>query len=450
MAYTIPEILRQFKTDVAQALSPEVIRKVCEALGHCWRERVLDPVATVHVFLLQILHGNTACSALARLAGLSFTATAYCEARKRLPLTVFAVLLHRVCDALVPAMEKTGRWHGHRTWTLDGSSFSMSDTPELQAHFGQPSAQAKGCGFPVAHMLALFHAGTGLLLHVFASPLRTHDMKYAATMHPNMEQGDILLADRGFASFAHLALLFMRNMHAVFRGHQKQIVSFRVGRKHTKQRKPQKGLPRSRYVRRLGHWDQLVEYSKPKPKDKPTWMDKDAYTALPEKLLVRELRYVTRQRGHRTRVITLVTTLLDAQAYPAAELADLYLSRWQIEVNFRHLKTTMGMEVMHCKSAEGVTKELYMFAIAYNLVRLVMLEASRRQNVPLERISFVDALRWLRDSEPGADLTPLIVNPLRPNRLEPRVLKRRLKEYPLMKKPRPELRKALARKKKAA
>lgn len=444
MAITIPEIVRQFKADAAKALAPETIRKVCASLGHAWRERVLDPVTTVHVFLLQILHGNTACTALARLAGLPFTATAYCGARKRLPLTVFAVLLHRVCESLVPDME-TGRWHGHRTWTVDGSSFSMSDTAALQAHFGQPSAQAKGCGFPVAHLLALFHAGTGFLQHVVAAPLRTHDMKHAATMHPDMAAGDVLVADRGLASFAHLALLSLRKMHAVFRCHQKQIVSFRVGRKHTKQSKPGAGLPRSRYVRRLGRWDQLVEYSK--PKSKPTWMDKDEYATLPEVLLVRELRYVTAQRGYRTKVITLVTTLLDANAYPAKDLADLYLSRWQIEVNFRHLKTTMGMEVMHCKSVEGVTKELYMFSIVYNLVRLVMLEASRRQQVPLERISFIDALRWLRDTPVDELLTRLVVNPHRPDRIEPRVLKRRMKEYPLMKRPRRKLRKELARKK---
>lgn len=441
MALTIPQILRQFKADVATALSAEIIRQVCGGLGHVWRERVLDPVTTVHIFLLQILHGNTACTALPRLAGLPFTATAYCAARMRLPLAVFAVLLQRVCAALIPETQETGRWHGHRTWTMDGSSFSMSDTPALQARFGQPSAQAKGCGFPVAHMLALFHAGTGFLTHVVASPMRTHDMKFAATMHPDMEEGDILVADRGFASFAHLALLFKRKMHAVFRCHQKQIVSFRVGRKHTKQRKSVKGLPRSRYLRRLGRWDQLVEYSK--PLTKPTWMDKDAYAALPETLELRELRYVTPQRGYRTRVITLVTTLLDPEIYPAADLAKLYLSRWQIEVNFRHLKTTMGLEVLHCKSVEGVTKELYMFTIVYNLVRLVMLEASRRQQVPLERISFVDALRWLRDTPMGELLTQLVVNPLRPNRIEPRVLKRRMKEYTLMNKPRPQLRKEL-------
>jgi hypothetical protein len=283
---------------------------------------------------------------------------------------------------------------------------------------------------------------------VIASPLRTHDMRYAALMHPELQEGDILLADRAFASFAHLALLFLRKMHGVFRCHQQQIVNFRVNRKHTSLSRPQKGLPRSRYVRRLGHWDQLVEYVK--PKDQPTWMDDATWARLPATLLVRELRYLTPERGHRTRIITLVTTLLDANLYPRAELARLYLSRWQIEVNFRHLKTTMGMEVLHCKTVTGVFKELYMFAITYNLVRLVMLEASRRQKVPVERISFVDALRWLRDAQPDTVLTPLVINPARPNRLEPRVLKRRMKEYDLMKKPRKTLRKRLLRKKRAA
>jgi hypothetical protein len=285
-------------------------------------------------------------------------------------------------------------------------------------------------------------------LQAVASPLRTHDMRHAATLHPALEEGDILLADRGFASFTHLALLSGRKIHAVFRCHQQQIVNFRVNRRHTGQRRPHKGMPRSRYVRRLGHWDQVVEYRKPKAK--PKWLDEAGYAALPETLLVRELRFLTPQRGHRTRVITLVTTLLDPDAYPAAELAELYRSRWQIEVNFRHLKTTMGMEVLHCQTVDGVLKEMYMFALAYNLTRLVMLEASRRQQVPLERISFIDALRWLRDADVDTPLTPLVVNPYRPDRLEPRVLKRRLKEYDLMKKPRAKLRKALQRKKRAA
>jgi Transposase DDE domain len=450
MALSIPQIVRQFKADVATAVSPETIVAICAHLHYTWRKRILDPVTTIHVFLVQILHGNTACTALSRLAGVAFTSGAYCGARMRLPLALFEQLLQRVCDALHPEIQDDARWHGHRTWILDGSSFSMPDTPALQNHFGQPTNQAKGCGFPVAHMLALFHAGTGLLLQVLASPMRTHDMRHAATMHPELAEGDILLVDRGLASFVHLALLFLRKIHGVFRCHQRQIVNFRVGRKHTSKRKPKKGMPRSRYVKRLGRRDQLVEYTKPKPKDKPKWMDDAMFATLPETLLVRELRFDTPQRGHRTRVITLVTTLLDPELYPAADLAELYLSRWQIEVNFRHLKTTMGMEVLHCQTVEGVLKELYMFALAYNLVRLVMLEASRRQKIPLDRISFIDALRWLRDAKEGTKLTPLVVNPFRPNRLEPRVLKRRMKEYNLMKKPRKVLRKALPRKKRKA
>jgi hypothetical protein len=273
-------------------------------------------------------------------------------------------------------------------------------------------------------------------------------MSQAAQVHAEMAAGDILLADRGLASYVHLALLFMRNMHAVFRCHQKQIVNFRPRRRHTGRHKPRKGLPRSRWLRRLGKWDQLVEYRKPKAK--PAWMDEAAFAAVPETLVVRELRYKTPQRSRRTRRITLVTTLLDPVAYPATELAALYEQRWQVELNFRHLKTTMKMEVLHCHTVEGVLKEAYMFALAYNLVRLVMLEAARQQQVPMERISFVDALRWLSSAHPGAKLPDLVINPKRPNRCEPRVLKRRLKEYTLMTKPRSQLRKSLQRNKKAA
>lgn len=448
MALSIPQVLRQFKADVATALAAQTIIKICTYLGYRWRDRVLDPVTTVHVFLLQILHGNTACTALSRLAGIPFAAASYCAARARLPLALFEDLLVHVCDALYPEVQDTGRWRGHRTWSLDGSGFSMPDTPALQAHFGQPSGQAPGCGFPVAHLLALFHSGTGLLLRVVAAPLRTHDLRHAALMHDELDAGDVLLADRGFASYAHLALVSLRRLHAVFRCHQKQIVSFRVGRKHTGQRKATKGLPRSRYVRRLGRHDHVVEYTK--PTRRPAWMDAATWAGLPATLLVRELRFATPQRGCRTQVITLVTTLLDGECYPAAALADLYRTRWQVEVNFRHLKTTMGLDVLHCQTVAGVLKELHMFAIAYNLVRLVMLEASRQQKVPLDRISFIDALRWLRDASADTLLGPLVLNPARPNRVEPRVLKRRMKEFTLMKKPREVLRKALLRKEKVA
>ena len=448
MPLTIADVVRQFKSTVADVLSSETILQVCKALGYTWRDRVLDPVTTVQLFLLQILHGNVSCCGLRRLTDETFSAAAYCKARQRLPLALFQGLLHQVSKAISPLTHENGLWRGHRTWTLDGSNFSMSDIPALQDHFGQPSNQAKGCGFPVAHVLALFHAGTGLLMRVVASPMATHDLSQAASMHPELQATDILIADRGLASYSHLALLFEREMHAIFRCHQKQIVSFRPGRIHTKQRKPIQGLPRSVWLKRLGKWDQLVEYRK--PLTKPLWMDQETYTALPETLKVREIRYKTPAKGKRTRVITLVTTLLDADRYPAQEIAALYEQRWQIEVNFRHLKTTMKMEVLHCQTVDGILKELYLYALAYNLVRVVMLEAARQQQVPLERISFVDALRWLRTAKPGEKLPPLIVNPFRPDRWEPRALKRRMKQYDLLNQPREKLRKKLEKKKKSA
>ena len=138
-----------------------------------------------------------------------------------------------------------------------------------------------------------------------------------------------------------------------------------------------------------------------------------------------------------------MTTLLDAERYSLSRLAELFRNRWEIETNFRHLKTTMKMDVLKCKTVDGVLRELHVFALIYNMVRQVMLEAACRQRVDVRRISFIDALRWLQSAEPGDDLVKLVVNPHRPNRLEPRVRKRRPKPYPLMTKPRRQLKKEL-------
>jgi hypothetical protein len=183
MRFSMTQALQQIKNDFALHLDPQALREVCQAAGYTWRQRLLDPLTTMQLFVLQILHGNTAVPHLRHLAGLAFTASAYCQARARLPLDVLQRLLRRVCHALQPDLDD-GRWHGHRVFHIDGSSFSMPDTPELQQQFGQPGGQRAGCGFPVAHLLALFHAGTGVLLQVLAAPLRTHDLAQVATLHP--------------------------------------------------------------------------------------------------------------------------------------------------------------------------------------------------------------------------------------------------------------------------
>ena len=179
-----------------------------------------------------------------------------------------------------------------------------------------------------------------------------------------------------------------------------------------------------------------------KPKRRPEWITPAQFAALPAELGVRELRYRVETPGFRTRSIVLATTLLDAEAYPASALAELYSCRWRIEVDLKHLKITMNMDVLRCETVEGVLKELAVFALAYNLVRSVMVESAAAQGVAAERISLVDAVRWLIGEE-GATVAALHVNPARPGRFEPRVVKRRPKQYRLMNRPRAELRKEL-------
>ncbi len=237
-------------------------------------------------------------------------------------------------------------------------------------------------------------------------------------------------------------------MQGCFRVHQKQIVNFRPHRRHAVSIKTARGLPRSRWLRRLGFHDQVVEWIK--PASRPCWIDEAPFAALPETITVRELRYRVARQGHRTREVTLATTLQDPRKYPAAELAELYQRRWQVETNLRHLKTTLKMDVLHCKTVEGVLKEMWMFVLVYNLVRTVMLEAARRQEVAPDRISFADALHWLMHAPPEQPLPALIVNPHRPNRIEPRACKRRPKEYDRMNRPRSEMRKELKKRRRAA
>jgi hypothetical protein len=285
MVTSILRAIRQIKAEVAEHLQAAQIERICRELGHTWRNRQLTPVVTVHAFLRQVLHGNTACDQVPYLMGGGFTGEAYGQARRRLPLQLFERLLAGTTEALADGRDAAAPWCGqHRVWLLDGSSCSMPDTPALQAAFGQPGGQTPGCGFPVAHLLCLFHAGTGLLQKVLTAPLRTHDLADAWKMHAELRPGDVLLADRGFCSFAHLAQLQDAGCHGVFRMHQKTIVSFRKGRLHSPSRprglgKAAKGLPRSRWIRWLGRRDQVVAYAK--PRQRPSWMAPDAYARLP-------------------------------------------------------------------------------------------------------------------------------------------------------------------------
>jgi hypothetical protein len=283
-----------------------------------------------------------------------------------------------------------------------------------------------------------------LLLRSRTAPLRTHDMSRVGPISDGLEPGDVVLGDRGFCSYAHLAILLRRGLHAVFRVHQQQIVDFTPGRPTARREGPYprpQGLPSSRWVLAHGATDQVVIWFK--SERNPTWMSADEFAMLPPEIAVRELRYRVETPGYRVREITLVTTLLDASAYPATDLAELYYKRWRVEVNFRHIKISMKMDVLRCETVEGILKELAIFSLAYNLVRSVMLESARLRGIDPDRVGLIDAVRWLIGQEGTECPTALVINPSRRGRVEPRVVKRRPKQYVRMTRPRAELRKLL-------
>src|SRR5688500_86038 len=234
MAESIAGAVSRIKDDVAAALDPRAVERLCRELGHQWRERELDPATTVALFVQQVLHGNCPCSEVRHLAGGggSFTASAYCQARARVPLAVYQSLLTEVCDAALPATrQKDHLWLGrNRTFLIDGSTFSMPDTPGLRKAFGVPARQKAGCIFPVAHLLVLFSAATGLLLDAAASPLYTGDVAGAPDLHPHLGEGGVLIGDDSFGTYAHLALLLQAGLHGLFPVHHKRLVDFAPGR----------------------------------------------------------------------------------------------------------------------------------------------------------------------------------------------------------------------------
>jgi hypothetical protein len=439
----ILSILQRLRQDQSEHVAPEAIEDACHHEGYTWRKRLLDPVVTVYLFLLQILHGNTACQHVVQFGCWTFSDSAYCQARKRLPLRVFHRLLEGIAQAGRRATASTHRWFGHRVWVLDGSSFSMPDTLELQAAFGQPTNQKPGCGFPVAKWLALFDVATGMLLRSATAPLRSHEMSRCAPLSDDLEPGDMVMGDRGLSSYAHLAILVGRSLHGLFRLHQRRAVDAGPVRPRDGAREfdSTAGLPGSRWTPVRGESDQIIVWYKPRMK--PKWISKEEYAALPAELTVRVLRYRVESPGFRVGDVTVVTTLLDAAAYPAEEVAMLYFRRWLVEVNFKHIKVTMKMDVLRCETVEGVLKELAMFALVYNLVRSVTTESARVQGSAPERISVIDTIRWLIGTEGDGDVSVLKVNPARPGRVEPRVVKRRPKQYYRMTQPRSELRKKL-------
>jgi hypothetical protein len=413
----VSQVLARLKLDpVGDLPIAQRVEQLCREHNVVFRDRLLTPLVTLRLFLIQILQGNCPIAALRQHGGIDFAKSSYSDSRTRLPLQLLQSLLlwlHEQAERSVGVARKIGG----RILIVDGSTYSMEDTPELHAHFNLPAGTREGVGYPAGKLMGLLDAATGMFVSLLSLPLFQHDVRSVIGLHPMLRAGDILLGDRAFCSFAHLVLLQARGVFACVRLHQRR-------------------------KNKTGGIDRWKKAGKA-----PAWMDAAQYLLLPKFIDVRVVAYTIANKGYRTKHVLIATTLMDQSLWPDEKIAELYGHRWHIETCFGHLKTTMKMNVLRCKTVAGVQKELAAYLAVYNLVRLAMLKAAEAQGVSPWRISFVDAMRWLAARMLGLEgVGRLIVNPDRAGRSQLRVIRRRLKEYDLLTKPRREREAELAEK----
>jgi len=407
MADTFSMLMRVRRTHAIDLLPDSSILQQLAISGVRWRQRMLTPLVVVRLFLIQILFGNCAIAQLRQLSGMNFAPSSYCEARLRLSLCLLRRLLRWTVEQ---AREFGSRsWIGARVFVVDCSSFSMPDTPGLRKQFGLPTGTGckPGVSYPIAKIMALMDLTTGCLMRLIPGELYRHEASGVIRVHRQLRKGDILLADRAFCSFVHVALLNLRGVLACFRLHQRR-----------------KSVQRGREP-----WK--------RPRQCPKWMHPQQFAALPMELTVRVVRYTLRQKGYRPTEVAIATTLLDEQLWPDEKIAELYGHRWNIETCFGYLKTTMNMSVLKCQSVAGIHRELMMYLIVYNLIRLTMFHFALRDKLCVDRVSFIDTMRYLSMRAIGlAGVEKLLINPHRAGRQQPRVIRRRMKEYDLLTEPR--------------
>jgi hypothetical protein len=406
------------------------------------RERLFTPWITFWSFLFQVL-GEASCRravqqvqafcAVTRQTAPVSDTSAYCQARARLSIKTLQITFAQTLTNLEEQIQPEHLWQNRRVRVVDSTSASMPDTAKNQAAYPQPSRQKPGCGFPVVKIGALFSLATGAMLTFALFRLGVHDSLVLRCLWEHLTAGDVILGDRAFCSFLAIYRLQQQGVDVVFRLHQARLVDFRKGT-------------------RLGKNDHLITWKK--PRQPPPTMSPEDFASLPPEILLREVRFSIPIRGFRTTVVTLVTTLLDPMAYPPEALAQLFRLRWKIELSFRDLKTTLGMEVLSCLSPAMIQKEIFMFFIAHNLVRQLMWQAAATHRLHIAELSFKGTLDSIQSwtwtffatrphSRPSRVRFRLLLQiiahdrlPDRPNRTEPRVLKRRLKPFQLLTKPR--------------
>lgn len=423
----------------AALLSQDRIQKAFGAARRIWQGWIYTPAVTVWVFLSQCLSPDHSCrEAVARLIawrvgrGLkpcSAKTGAYCTARNDLPEAAVHELVRDTGQQVEAESPGTWLWHGRKVRVVDGSTITMPDTPANQAAYPQMKSQKPGCGFPIARIVVVFSLSVGTVLETAIGKYKgkqTGENSMFRELHSTLGEGDVVLADRYFSGWCDIALVRQRGVDIVVRKHQLRRTDFRTGK-------------------RLGKEDHLVVWSRPQ---RPKWMSAEHHATLPEELTLREVRIRVVEPGMRTRSLVVVTTLLDAQQYPAEEIALLYRRRWQAELHLRSIKVVLQMDHLRCKTPQRVHNEFYMHLVGYNLIRGIMAVAAEQSGKSPWEISFKGTLQTLSQFLPvllanvatdawcEALLTAVAAHAVadRPDRFEPRRVKRRPKPYKLLQK----------------
>ena len=424
------------------ALLPE--ERILEAFGSArllWQGWVYTPAVTVWVFLSQCMSMDHSCrEAVARLiasriaGGLrpcSADTGAYCTARDDLPEAACHQLVCQTGARVEQEAPAEWLWHGRRVRVVDGSTVTMPDTAANQAEYPQLTTQKPGCGFPIARIVVVFTLAVGTVLEAAIGKYegkQTGENSMFRSLHPCLNEEDVVLIDRYFSGWFDIALLKQRGVDVVVRQHQYRATDFRKGH-------------------RLGKNDHLVDLAKPA---RPDWMSRENYASLPRELTLREVRVRVTQKGFRTKQLIVVTTLLDAEEYSACEIGDLYRRRWDAELNLRSIKIVLEMDHLRCKTPHRVRNEFFMHLVGYNLIRQAMALAALDSGTCPWQVSFKGALQTLNTLLPIlcsqvsldawcdaliAGIAAHVVGD-RPDRVEPRLVKRQPKKYKHLRKPR--------------
>jgi hypothetical protein len=440
---------RQFLQDrdlpFSNILSEEIVADAVEAIDVYWMDRIYSPLVTLWVFLGQVLSQDHSCrSAVARLIAhrvsrgqrpCSSETGAYCQARKRLPESLFSEVARRTGRALDGQVAPEWLWKKRRVYAFDGSTVVMPDTPANQRAYPQLYNQQPGAGFPIARIAAVFSLSCGAVLDLAIrrySGKGQSELGMLRCLWDVFRPGDVMIADRYMCAWTEMVMLKERGVDTVVRLHVMRKADFRRGK-------------------RLSQDDHIVEWPKPQ---KPRSIDTKTYNTLPEFLMVRECRVHVEQPGFRSKTIIVATTLLDAEI-TKTDIAQLYRARWNAELDLRSLKITMQMDMLRCKSPELVRKEIWTHILAYNLIRTIMAQAAIRYDVEPRSISFKGAIQTLEAFQPLVAilgernstvrrqlyediLAAIVVHRVanRPDRIEPRRLKRRPKKYEWLRKSR--------------